>query len=107
MPANSLAFRLIAAASLWTAAALLVAGLIITSLYRETVERAFDERLSVYLRTLVGSLATENPAQLTEPGNLGEPRFELSYSGWYWQVRRPNSGPVVIASKSLPGMVFM
>ena len=101
MRLNSLALRLIVAASLWSAIALVVAGLIITSLYRQTVERAFDERLNVYLRTLVGSLATQNPAQLTEPGNLGEPRFELSYSGWYWQVRRPNGGPVLLASRSL------
>jgi hypothetical protein len=95
MRRNSLAFRLIAAASLWSAVALLAAGLILTSLYSSTVERGFDERLSVYLRTLVGNLAQQSPPAPIDPGNLGEPRFELTFSGWYWQVREPDGGPVV------------
>lgn len=101
MRRNSLAFRLIASAALWSAVALLAAGVILASLYTRTVERGFDERLSVYLRTLVGSLAQQNPPASTNPGNLGEPRFELTYSGWYWQVREPDGGPVVLASRSL------
>ncbi|HET7718185.1 MAG TPA: ATP-binding protein [Bauldia sp.] len=101
MRRNSLSFRLIAAASLWSAAALLAAGVILATLYTRTVERAFDERLSVYLRTLVGSLAQQSPPASADPGNLGEPRFELTYSGWYWQVREPGGGPVVLASRSL------
>lgn len=100
MRANSLAFRLIAAASLWAIAALLVAGFIITSLYRDSVERNFDERLNVYLQTLIGTLAAQNPQNLTDPGNLGDQRFELPYSGWYWQVQKAN-GAVVLTSRSL------
>ena len=101
MRPNSLAVRLIVAATLWSAVALLVAGLILTSLYRQSVERSFDERLTVYLRTLIGTLASQTPTKFTDPGNLGEQRFELPYSGWYWQVRRGKDGPVVLASKSL------
>jgi signal transduction histidine kinase len=101
MRLNSLAVRLIAAASLWSAVALAVAGLILTSLYRQTVEQAFDERLGVYLTTLIGNLANQDPAALTDPGNLGEPRFELVFSGWYWQVRRAEDGPILLASRSL------
>lgn len=101
MRRNSLAFRLIASAALWSAVALLVAGVILSSLYSRTVERGFDERLSVYLRTLVGSLAQQSPPASADPGNLGEPRFELTFSGWYWQVREPGGGPVVLASRSL------
>ena len=101
MRLNSLSIRLIAAASLWSAIALVVAGLILTSLYRQTVEQAFDERLGVYLTTLIGTLATQNPVNLADPGNLGEQRFENLYSGWYWQVRRPDGGTVLLASRSL------
>ncbi len=97
---DSLAFRLVAGASVWAAIALIAAALILTSLYRETVERGFDERLAVYLKTLVGNLAMMSPGQLGDPGNLGEQRFELIYSGWYWQVRQ-SGGPVVLASRSL------
>src|ERR1700681_1433279 len=101
MRLNSLAVRLIVAATLWSAVALLAAGFILTSLYRQSVERSFDQRLTVYLRTLVGMLAAQSPSNLSDPGNLGEQRFELPYSGWYWQVRRRKSGPVVLASESL------
>lgn len=101
MRRNSLAFRLISASALWSVVALVAAGFILTSLYTRTVEEAFDERLSVYLRTLVGALAQQQPPASTEPGNLGEPRFELTYSGWYWQVREPGGGPVLMSSGSL------
>jgi signal transduction histidine kinase len=102
MRPDSLAFRLIAGASLWSAIALVVAGVFITTLYRQTVEGAFDDRLHVYLNTLIGSLAGQEPGQpLASPGNLGEQRFEALYSGWYWQVREPNGGPVTLASRSL------
>jgi signal transduction histidine kinase len=101
MRLNSLAVRLIAAASLWSVAALMLAGFILTSLYRTTVEQAFDERLGVYLTTLIGDLANQDPAALSDPGNLGEQRFELLYSGWYWQVRQGGDGPILLASKSL------
>ena len=99
---NSLAFRLIAAASLWSALALVAAAIILTSLYRHNAEQAFDDRMGVYLKTLIGNIAAQDPAApLTDSGNLGEQRFELAYSGWYWQVRQTGDGPVVIASQSL------
>jgi signal transduction histidine kinase len=98
---NSLSVRLIAAAAIWSVIALAAAGLILTSLYRQTVERAFDERLGVYLQTLIGNLASQGPNAPSDPGNLGEQRFELVYSGWYWQVRQPNNGPVLLTSTSL------
>ncbi len=99
---NSLAGRLITAATLWAVVALVAAGLILISLYRSTVENAFDQRLSVYLHTLVGSLSAQDPTQpFSDPGNLGEQRFELLYSGWYWQVRNAATRKVVLASGSL------
>ena len=102
MRPNSLARRLVAAATLWSVLALVVAGLILISLYRQTVEKAFDDRLGVYLKTLVGALGAQDPeTPLSDPGNLGEARFELLYSGWYWQVRADAGGTVLLASKSL------
>jgi len=99
---NSLAFRLIAAASLWSALALIAAGVILSTLYRHNAEDAFDDRMGVYLKTLIGNIAAQDPAApLIDTGNLGEQRFELPYSGWYWQVRQAGDGAVVIASRSL------
>ncbi len=102
MRLNSLSARLTTAATLWAVVALVAAGLILVSLYRSTVENAFDQRLNVYLTTLIGSLSAEDPTQpLSDPGNLGEQRFEMLYSGWYWQVRDAASHKVVLASGSL------
>ncbi|MHA1553010.1 MAG: ATP-binding protein [Alphaproteobacteria bacterium] len=101
MLARSLAGRLIIAASLWSAAALIVAGLILTLLYRQTVENAFDARLNIYLQSLIGALAAQDGPRPVDPGNLGEQRFEGLFSGWYWQVQDPDSGELLLASQSL------
>ena len=101
MRARSLASRLVVAASLWSAAALIVAGLILTLLYRQTVETAFDERLNIYLQSLIGALAAQRGPEPVDPGNLGEQRFEHPFSGWYWQVHDPESGDILLTSQSL------
>ena len=64
MRANSLALRLFFSATTWTVVILVVTGIVLSSLYRAAVERAFDRRLGVYLRTLVADVATpeENAA---------------------------------------------
>lgn len=97
---NSLALRLFLSASAWTVAILLVTGIVLSSLYRQTVERSFDRRLGVYLRTLVADVAA--PEDDRFPQALGEPLFELPLSGWYWQVTKLGSAkPELRASRSL------
>ena len=86
MRANSLALRLFLSATAWTVVILFVTGFVLSSLYREAVERAFDRRLGVYLHTLVADLASPEDGEREVPQSLGEPLFELPLSGWYWQV---------------------
>ena len=101
MRASSLALRLFLSATAWTVVILLATGIILSSLYREGVERAFDRRLGVYLRTLVAEVAApEDATDRNQP--LGEPLFELPLSGWYWQITRLNAPKSdVRASRSL------
>lgn len=108
MRVRSLSTRLFLTAGVWSAIALVVAGFILTTLYQNSVEKAFDERLGVYLKTLVGAVVAEaDPsAKMEEPGNLGEPRFELPLSGWYWQVGSDAAGAIVQTSGSLLGDTF-
>ncbi|MGE0564700.1 MAG: sensor histidine kinase [Pseudolabrys sp.] len=104
MRANSLALRLFLSATAWAVVILLITGIILSSLYRQAVERAFDRRLNVYLRTLVADLATPDDPNAPDkfPQSLGEPLFELPLSGWYWQVTRlETTKPDVRASRSL------
>ena len=102
MRANSLALRLFLTAAVWTAAILIITGIVLSSLYRQTVERAFDRRLGVYLKTLVADVASPEDANERFPQSLGEPLFELPLSGWYWQVARlDGQKPEIKSSRSL------
>lgn len=102
MRANSLAFRLFLSATGFTVVILIISGLVLSSLYRQAVERAFDRRLGVYLRTLVADVASPEDANDKFPQSVSEPLFELPLSGWYWQVTRlDGSKPDVRASRSL------
>src|SRR4051812_8966390 len=102
MRANSLALRLFFSATLWIVVILVVTGIVLSSLYRSAVERSFDRRLGVYLRTLVADVATPDDNSDKFPQSLGEPLFELPLSGWYWQVTRLDAtSPDVRSSRSL------
>ncbi len=99
----ALSTRLVAVATLWSVVALAMAGFILVALYRQASERSFDERLDVYVKAIVGGMARGDGDTLIDPGNLGEPRFELPLSGWYWTVRELDTDAVVYASASLVG----
>ena len=99
MRLNSLSFRLILSAALWTAIAIVAAGIILTSLYQRTAERTFDENLDNYLNVIVGEITRQWPEEITAVPELGEPLFGSVYSGWYWQVSR--EGAIVARSTSL------
>jgi signal transduction histidine kinase len=103
MRANSLALRLFLWATGWTVVILIVTGVVLSSLYRQAVERAFDRRLDVYLGTLVADVASpEESSSEKFPQSIGEPLFELPLSGWYWQVTRLDTPkPEVHSSRSL------
>lgn len=98
---NSIARRLFISAAFWSFIVLLVAGVFLSALYRTTAQRAFDDRLNVYLRALVAdvALSADEGGAL---GQMGEPQFELTNSGWYWQVTRIDSpSPLIRSSRSL------
>jgi signal transduction histidine kinase len=108
---RSIAVRLAASALFWSFLILLVAGLILSALYRETTERAFDARLLVYTTDLASDLVAAGDPEQRELGSLGDPRFEFPLSGWYWQVGQPGARPRDLRSSrsllggQLPGLV--
>ena len=101
MRANSLALRLFVTATRWTVVILIGTAILLSSLYRQAVERSFDHRLSVYLRSLVADVASPEMPPDKFPQSLGEPLFELPLSGWYWQVSRLDGKQDVRSSRSL------
>ncbi|MFN4087594.1 MAG: ATP-binding protein [Alphaproteobacteria bacterium] len=98
MRLNSLALRLVFGAALWSVATLAAGGFVLSTLFRDYVERSFDHHLAVYQETLVGG-AFVFPEGLRLSRTLEEARFQQPYSGWYWQIEDRN-GPV-LSSRSL------
>ena len=100
--AQSIATRLSLSAIACSIIVLLVAGVILSNIHRRTTEQAFDQRLDAYLRAIVADVTTPGDDTRTEPGQLGEPQFELPMSGWYWQITRLDTEkPEVKTSRSL------
>ena len=86
MRRNSLAFRLVATSAGWSVIILAIAGLLISSLFRSAVERAFDERLVLTLDGLLANIEFDDDGELSEAESLGDTRYILPLQGWYWQV---------------------
>ena len=102
MRRNSLAVRLFFSASSWVVVILTITGFVLSSVYKNATERAFDRRLNLYLRTLIAEVATPDEPPDRQFQSLGEPLFELPLSGWYWQITRTDTEkPDLRASRSL------
>jgi signal transduction histidine kinase len=100
----SIGARLFVSAVLLSVIILFGAGLVLSATYRRATERAFDERLQVYIQAVAANVATKNSTNAIDPYGLGDPRFTLPLSGWYWQVRNETGGPSsVVSSLSLFG----
>ena len=99
---SSLATRLFLSATAWVVVILVLTGFVLSSVYREASERAFDRRLNFYLRTLVAEVGSPDDPPDRQSQSLGEPLFELPLSGWYWQIARVDGEkPDIKASRSL------
>ncbi len=100
--APSLARRLFLSATAVSVVVLLVIGIVLSTLYRNAVERAFDRRINVYLRNIVAEIANNPKTPTIEPETLGEPLFFIPGSGWYWQITRLSEPQERKASRSSP-----
>ncbi|WP_342151013.1 ATP-binding protein [Methylorubrum sp. SB2] len=101
---RSIAVRLAVSSFLSSTAILVIAAFILTTLYRENTERAFDSRLLVFANNLATDLVSPSDPE-TRSFALGDPRFDLPLSGWYWQVGRPDAKPRDLrTSRSLVGV---
>uniref|UniRef100_UPI001953EAC1 hypothetical protein n=1 Tax=Enterobacter cloacae TaxID=550 RepID=UPI001953EAC1 len=73
---------------------LVITGIVLSTVYKRSTERAFDRRLNFYLRTLIAEAAQpDDPNDKSDKSersvqSLGEPLFELPLSGWYWRMAR-------------------
>jgi signal transduction histidine kinase len=103
---QSLRIRLLIGTLFWIAAAILVAGWGLGTLFRQHVETQFHAELRTHLDQLTAHLTldAQGRAQLALP--LSEPRFGRPYSGYYWQVDAigptgASIAPALLRSRSL------
>ena len=90
---NSLAFRLIAMSAIWTLLALPIAGRLIYNLYVNDVQTSFDIQLKKLLTVLDLDSMNTSGEEPVKPSNQYEPLFEVTNSGWYWQIRPIDGQP--------------
>ena len=83
---NSLTFRVIAISTIWAIVALIVIATVISALFRQASERGFQNLLSAHLFNLISSVNVADSGFLSGNPNLGDLRFSLPASGWYWSV---------------------
>ncbi len=86
MKVNSLAFRLFATAAVWTLLILPVAGLAIDYVRQRELASSHDARLSQFLTLIIAYSTDDGGTEPRFPRNVGEPLFEVTHSGWYWQI---------------------
>jgi signal transduction histidine kinase len=104
---NSLAFRLFATSAAWTLLVLPLAGYLIFSYYRDDVQLSFDAQLKKLLTALAVDSMNTTGDEPVPPQNLYEPLFEITHSGWYWQIRPIDGAPGrVLVSPSLASGVL-
>ncbi|MFO1088321.1 MAG: sensor histidine kinase [Hyphomicrobiales bacterium] len=90
MRRNSLAFRLTASAAVVSLVLLILAGVLLSVLFRNAIERNFDARLQAILDGLLASVEVNSQGMPAISVAIADTRFRLPMSGWYWQVRPVN-----------------
>ena len=97
---RSIASRLFLAAGFWSASILIVAGIGLSALNARSTEDNFDDTLELYSKALVATVVSGEEGRTA----VVDPRFELAFSGWYWQIARLDGAKTEIrTSKSLFG----
>ncbi|TCR93155.1 signal transduction histidine kinase [Rhizobium sp. BK376] len=72
--------------TLWSAVALVVIGLVISTLYRKSAERGFQDLLRAQLYNVINSVTIGDQGALAGSPQLGDLRFAQPKTGWYWMV---------------------
>ena len=105
-PNPSLVSRLVRAAALWIIPSLLLAGLLLTWLYRGTIYQSFDNPLEAAVTDLVASVEVLDDGQLTLSREPIDPQYQRALSGRYWMVAEPGETQALeplLASRSFYG----
>ena len=102
---NSLAFRLLAIAAIWSILGLAGGGIALSSLFTRSAEGSFDNRLDADLDSVIAAADRDADGKLNVAQSFVDPRFGSAFSGWYWQVTSltppPEGSEALLRSTSL------
>lgn len=89
---RSLTARVLLLASVWAVIALVAIAFVISTLYRNSSERAFGDLLRAHLNGVINAVTIDEGGRLSGNPQLGDLTFSQPDSGWYWIVDPLNSG---------------
>lgn len=98
---NSVAFRLIAAAAVVSLAGLAAGGLLLSNVFRASVERQLDDRLIADMENLIAAAEPGPTGALDVMNIFADQRYDTAFSGWYWQVTADGADGQRLTSRSL------
>jgi signal transduction histidine kinase len=99
-----LRFRLLAATLIGLSLAMVLAGVVLSSLFHEHVVRQFEKGLTQQLDQLTARLSFDEQGRpALDVQTLADPRWQRPYSGLYWQLDDVTASvvPGVLRSRSL------
>ncbi len=83
---KSLRLRFLVVSALSITLVLAGAGFIMIQLFEKNLERRVEAELTNYVNQIAADLNFDKDGRLLPPKNLSDRRFELAYSGLYWQL---------------------
>ncbi len=83
---KSLRWRFLIISALSIALVLTSAGFIMIRLFEKNLERRVEAELTNYVNQIAADLKFDKDGLLLPPENLSDRRFDLAYSGLYWQL---------------------
>ncbi|MEP6971456.1 MAG: sensor histidine kinase, partial [Betaproteobacteria bacterium] len=99
--ATSLRLRLLALTVLGVAVALLMAGVVLSGMFRDAMLRQFQQGLEQQLDQLMARVSFDAQGQpQVDDASLSDPRWQRPYSGLYWQINGADQS-MLLRSRSL------
>lgn len=85
---NSVTARVLIYTTAWSAVALVIMAIVMSTLYRRTAERGLHDLLRAQLFSAINSVSIDSTThELTGSPQLSELAFQQPDSGWYWVVQ--------------------
>lgn len=100
---NTLALRLFLLASLAAILGVAIVAFVISAEYRRTSEDRLNDILTANIFNLMGNMELDGSGNLTGQPDLGDSRYRLLDSGWYWSVQKVGEPTARVSSLSMAG----